>query len=89
MTAQTDIRGWLRDWVAETSGEPASSFDDETALFADGLLDSTDFVELLLVIEERTGRPIDLTRFEPNAFASIDAMTRHLFAETSHEPSMS
>ncbi|MEM7122537.1 MAG: acyl carrier protein [Pseudomonadota bacterium] len=89
MTAHADIRSWLRDWVAETSGEPVSSFDDETALFADGLLDSTDFVELLLVIEERTGRPVDLARFEPNAFASINAMTRHLFAETSYEPSLS
>lgn len=80
----TDHRYWLRDWVSATAGDTAGGIDDATALFADGWLDSTDFVELLLAVEDRAGRPIAAAEITPDAFRSIDAILQHFFTETGH-----
>ena len=80
----TDHRRWLRDWVAATAGSVASGIDDATPLFADGWLDSTDFVEVLLAVEDRAGRPIAAAEITPDAFLSIDAILLHFFTETDH-----
>lgn len=87
MTAPTDTRQWLRDWVAAAAGCAPGAVDDATALFADGWLDSTDFVELLLAIEECRGRPVAAEAITPQAFRSIDAILTHFFAEAGHAAS--
>ena len=81
MTRTLEPHAWLRQWVANTAGCPEAMFDDGTALFADRLLDSTDFVELILAIEEATGRAIDVAQLNPDAFRNIDAILRHFFVE--------
>ncbi len=76
-------RAWLRKWIADAAGRPQDSFDDSTPLFADGLLDSTDFVELILVLQETTGCCVDVALLRPDAFRSIDTISRHFLGETS------
>ena len=82
MTTHKNPRVWLRLWVAETSEQAADQFDDRTPLFRDELLDSTDFVELLLVIEEALRRPLDVSTLRPENFQTIDAIVETFFSET-------
>ena len=87
MTPQDDPRAWLRGWVAGAAGCSETAFDDRTPLFDGGLLDSTDFVELLLAIEEASGRPLDVAALEPARYRSIDALLQSFFPETADAPS--
>lgn len=78
----TDHRAWLRGWLAAACPDGAPA--DDAPLFGDGPLNSADFVELLLAIEERRGRPVGVGLITPDAFRNVDAILAHVFAESGH-----
>jgi len=77
-------RAWLRQWITDRSGQSLDRFDDATPLFGDGPLDSTDFVELLLLIEEACDGSLDVATLKPENFRTIDAIVGSYFAEADH-----
>ena len=65
----------LRAFVAATSERfDPSTFTDTTPLFAGGVLRSVHVLDLILLLEELTGRPIDVERLGPGAFRDIDTL---------------
>lgn len=53
--------------------------EDHTALFADGLLDSGAVLELVLLVEELCGRPVEAADIGRGALTSIDSMLQAFF----------
>ncbi|UCC14842.1 MAG: hypothetical protein JSW21_02465 [Gammaproteobacteria bacterium] len=66
MTASTRLMK-LRDWVREQAGP----VDDDSPLLESRLINSLQLVELVLLIEELTGRPIRPDQLLPASFRSI------------------
>lgn len=50
----------------------------ETDLITSGIVDSHDFIDLCLAIEEKTGVFIDLAELEPEQFSTVLALHRHV-----------
>lgn len=52
---------------------------EDADLIEDRIVDSLDFAELLFVIEEASGAPIDLTSVDLESFRSLGAIRRAFF----------
>jgi acyl carrier protein len=77
-----DRRTAVTDWVRATAGDrlPAD-FTGSTPLFANGLLDSLNLLDLVLLIEELRGHPVAAGELTPAAIRDIDAICAAFFAE--------
>jgi acyl carrier protein len=62
------ISSWLRGNKQTSDNQQISA---DTELLGSGLLDSFDFLDLIVHIESQTGRKIDLSVLDPNEFATV------------------
>lgn len=58
--------------------ERLDDLDDDTSLVDAGVLDSVAFLELVIALEERTGRTIDFAEMDPEEFTCIRGLVRAL-----------
>jgi acyl carrier protein len=65
------LANWLRA-NKQTSNELKITADTE--LLGSGLLDSFDFLDLIVYIENKTGKKIDLSVADPNQFALVSGL---------------
>jgi acyl carrier protein len=62
----------LTNWVRSNKQTPESfRITPDTELLGTGLLDSFDFLDLIVHIESRTGHKIDLAIADPNEFSMV------------------
>ena len=62
----------LTNWLRANKQTPADlQISPDTELLGSGLLDSFDFLDLIVHIESKTGRKIDLSTADPNEFALV------------------
>ncbi len=54
----------LKVFLNTLKGNAASNLDDDTPLFASGLIDSLGLLQLFLWIEEKVGEPIDSAEYD-------------------------
>ena len=86
MTMEHSIRRTLRTWVAHTNGEiAAEALRDDTPILEHGIITSLDAVELILLLEELRGAPIDVERLDPASLRDIDSIWRAFFAGGAHD----
>ena len=87
MNTLLDVRRTLRDWITTNAGIERGNtrFDDQTLLFADGLLQSIQAMELILLVETLRGVSFTVDELKPAAFASIDAIVARFFAHLTAE----
>ncbi|WP_333618875.1 polyketide synthase Pks13 [Dietzia sp.] len=71
----TQLREWLRNWVAQTTGQDAAGIDDDAALETYGL-SSRDAVTLSGELEDKLGWPLDAT--VAYNYPSIAALAEYL-----------
>ena len=67
------------NWIKERKLPPncdAADITEEIDLVTDGVLDSMGLVDLLLFVEEQTGRPIDLITLEPTDVCVVKNLCR-------------
>ncbi len=69
--AMTDILDFIRVRKPELG-----AIDDDVDLIDERIVDSLDFAELLFVIEESTGKPIDLSKVDVEDFRSLRSIRR-------------
>jgi hypothetical protein len=80
--SHADVREALLDWVrAHRRGPGDAALAADMPLLEGRLLTSLQLPELLLFIEHLSGRPLDVARIRPGAFASVAAIERHFFAD--------
>jgi hypothetical protein len=73
----------IRAFVASTSDVfDAATFTDVTPLFSSGVLRSVHVLDLILLIEEITARPVDVERLGPGAFRDVDTICRTFLDDT-------
>jgi len=80
MKTQAEIRATLRDWVVRTNGKiTAAEVLDDTPILERRIVKSLDIMDLILFLEELSGRPIDVEKLKPGVFRSIDAIWENFF----------
>ena len=62
------LASWLRANKQTSDGLKITA---DTELLGSGLLDSFDFLDLIVYIENKTGKKIDLSVADPNEFALV------------------
>jgi acyl carrier protein len=60
----------LTNWI-QTNKQASGPITLDTELLGSGLLDSFDFLDLIVHIESQTGRKIDLAAADPNEFSMV------------------
>ncbi len=73
------LRQRLRAFVLETSDKAGVEVRDDTPLFEDGLLRSIHVMDLILLVEELSGRSVDVEHLRPGAFKDIDTIVSGFF----------
>jgi hypothetical protein len=79
MRTESVIRLELRRFVLD-NGE-ADDVTDQMPIFGSGILKSVHVMDLILLIEELSGRPLAIEELNPGSFKSIDAIYATFFAE--------
>lgn len=81
MTAdETAVKRSLRRFVAETSGKlRPDDIADDTPILERRLISSLQVMDLILHIEELSGRAIDASRLKPGVFRDLNAIFTHFF----------
>ena len=76
-----DTRDALRQWIAGVSDKATlENFVDDTPLFRNGILKSIQVSDLILYIEEVTGRAVDVEQIKPGVFRDIETIYRNFLA---------
>jgi acyl carrier protein len=71
----TDVRAALRQWVADRNdGLSPDDLDERTPLIEARYLTSLQVAELLLFLEELSGRPVDVAALRPGVFRDIETI---------------
>jgi acyl carrier protein len=80
MKNETDIRQDLREWISQKSGKMRpEDISDDTPIIEQRIIKSLQIPDLILYIEEHTGRPIDVEQLKPGVFRNIDTIYRNFF----------
>lgn len=79
LAQENALVGSVLDWIREhklPGTRDAAGITEHTDLLTSGLLDSMGFVDLLLFVEEQTGRSIDLKTIEPKDLCVVKNLCR-------------
>ena len=78
---EVEVRAAIRDWVVRTSGKVRpEDVADDTPILERRIVKSLDIMDLILFLEELSGRPIDVEKLRPGVFKDIDAIYATFFA---------
>jgi acyl carrier protein len=66
----------LASWFRENKQTDGLKITADTELLGSGLLDSFDFLDVIVFIENKTGRKIDLSVADPNEFSLVSGLWR-------------
>jgi acyl carrier protein len=75
------IRKKLHAFIIENCESEISSLSDNTPIFESGLFKSVQIMDLILFVEEISGKEIDVEGLKPGAFKDIDTIIKN-FVET-------
>jgi acyl carrier protein len=82
MKTETEVRRALREWVIRTNGKiAADALTDRTPIIEQRIVTSLQITDLLLFLEELTGRAIDVEKLKPGIFRDIDAIYENFFGK--------
>jgi acyl carrier protein len=75
----------LREWLAQANGMiRAEELQDDTLLIQQHIITSLQVMDLINLLEELTGRSIEVERLTPGVFASINSISRAFLEEESN-----
>jgi len=81
-TVEEKLRNYIADNILfSNNGYP---FQDEDSFLENGILDSTNIVELVMFVEENFGFSIEDQKITPINFDSISKLSRFICAEIDH-----
>lgn len=80
--SETEVKAALRRWVTERASRvPAEGVHDDTPLLASRLISSLHVMDMLLLIEEISGKRVQPEQISPGAFANINDIYGTFFRE--------
>jgi hypothetical protein len=79
--SEVEVRAHLARWVAERSQRVLTEeISGDTPILERRLITSVQVMDLILEIEQLSGRSIDVSRLKPGVFKDIDTIYRNFFA---------
>jgi acyl carrier protein len=67
-----DVHATVRRWILDQHpGHDANLLTDATPLIEERLLTSLQVMDLVLLLEDLAGQPLDVTRLKPGVFANL------------------
>jgi acyl carrier protein len=86
MNAAAEPRAVVRRWLAANT-RCATPIEDDTPILDLKIIDSLKVLELVLLVEELTGRPVTVAQLVPSSFRDVDSICTTFFAgeERAHE----
>lgn len=79
---EAEVRRELRSFVLERAPRLSpADLGDDTPLLESRLLTSLHVLDLLLLVERLSGRPVDVERLRPGVFRDIETVWRTFFKE--------
>jgi acyl carrier protein len=79
--SEPEVRAHLARWVAERSQRVlAEDISGDTPILERRLITSVQVMDLILEIEQLSGKSIDVSRLKPGVFKDIDTIYRNFFA---------
>ena len=80
MKPETEVRQALREWIVKTSGKiRAEELSDDTPIIERRIISSLQLTDLILMVEDLSGQPIDAELLKPGVFKDINAIYRNFF----------
>lgn len=67
----------LRDWIIRTGRIAPGELADDTPLLEKRVIGSLQLMELVLLVESLTGKPIDVERLTPGCLRDVDTICRN------------
>jgi acyl carrier protein len=75
-----DVHARVRRWILDQHpGHDDAQLTDATPLIEARLLTSLQVMDLVLLLEDLTGRPVDVTRLKPGVFANLAAIRQTFY----------
>jgi acyl carrier protein len=86
MNPTAEPRAVVRRWLA-ANARCATPIEDDTPILDLRIIDSLKVLELVLLVEELTGRPVTVAQLVPSSFRDVDSICTTFFAgeERAHE----
>jgi acyl carrier protein len=78
MSAAAEVRATIRRWLAAHSRLDVPLRDD-TPILELRVIDSLKLLELVLLVEELTGKPVSVEQLVPRSFRDVDAICATFF----------
>tara|TARA_A100000164_G_scaffold346670_1_gene347489 strand:- start:89 stop:322 length:234 start_codon:yes stop_codon:yes gene_type:complete len=69
----------LRSFILENSEREISELNFDSAIFETGILKSIQIMDLILFLEENSGKEIDVEGLKPGAFKDINTIIKNFF----------
>lgn len=83
MSAQLEPRAAVRRWLAAHARIEAP-IEDDTPILELRIIDSLKVLELVLLVEELTGRPVAVEQLVPSSFRDVNSICASFFSEEEH-----
>ena len=79
--AETEVKQMLREWVDKHAHRPVNGgLRDDTPILEQRIITSLQVMDLILFLEQLTGKPIEVEMLQPGAFRSIETLYQHFCA---------
>jgi acyl carrier protein len=78
MKSEAEVRQALRDWVVKTSGKVTpEQVTDATPIIEQRIISSLQIMDLIMFLEQLSGKRIDVAQLKPGVFRDINTIWRN------------
>jgi acyl carrier protein len=79
MKTETEVKNALRDWISRKGKIKAEGISDQTAIVEQRIISSVQLMELILFIEDLSGKSIDVKKLKKGMLRDIDTIYGNFF----------
>ncbi len=85
MKTELEIRKALRDWIIKTNGKiRPEDLTDEMPIIEQRIISSLQVMDLLLFLEQLTGKSVEVEKLKPGIFQNINTLYENFFRKETY-----
>jgi acyl carrier protein len=81
MKSEEEIKQELRQWIIRNGKVREEALTDQTPIIEQRILSSIQILDLILFLEDLSGKPIDVKQLAKGTFRNIDAIYANFFSD--------
>ena len=83
MKSEKKFREAVRQWIVSKSGKiHLEELKDDTPIIEQRIISSLQIMDLILLIEKLSGKPIDVDTLKPGVFKNVDVIVANFLKES-------